>query len=116
MSRTAFSAEGIERQILTLRGHRVILDAHLAVLYRVGTRTLKQAVRHNLDRFPEDFMFQLTWEEGAVLRSQFVILIAPSHWLENRSSPGFPSDGHRSIFDAIRQLMIWPKHAKRRNS
>ncbi len=79
MSRTAFSAEGIERQILTLRGHRVMLDAHLAVLYGVETRTLKQAVRHNLDRFPEDFMFQLTCEEAAALRSQSVILIVPTH-------------------------------------
>lgn len=73
-SRPALSAEGIERQILTLRGHRVMLDAHLSVLYGVDTRTLNQAVRRNLDRFPEDFMFQLTWEEAAALRSQSVIL------------------------------------------
>ncbi|MEK7438082.1 MAG: ORF6N domain-containing protein [Pseudomonadota bacterium] len=66
--------------------------AHLAVLYGVDTRTQNQAVRRNLDRFPEDFMFQLTWEEGAALRSQFVILIAPSHWLENRSKPSVPGD------------------------
>ena len=76
MSRAALSAEGIERQILTLRGQRVMLDAHLAVLYGVETRTLNQAVRRNFDRFPEDFMFQLTWEEGAALRSQSVILNA----------------------------------------
>ena len=74
MNPTALSAEDIERQILTLRGHRIMLDAQLAVLYGVETRTLKQAVRRNLDRFPEDFMFQLTWEEGAALRSQSVIL------------------------------------------
>ena len=74
MSCTALSAEGIERQILTLRGHRVMLDAHLAVLYGVDTRTLNQAVKRNLDRFPEDFMFQLTWDEAAALRSQSVIL------------------------------------------
>lgn len=74
MSRTALSAEGIEWQILTLRGHRVMLDARLSVLYGVDTRTLNQAVRRNLDRFPEDFMFQLTWDEAAALRSQSVIL------------------------------------------
>ena len=74
MSRSALSAEGIERQILTLRGHRVMLDSNLAVLYGVETRTLKQAVRRNPDRFPEDFMFQLTWDEAAALRSQSVIL------------------------------------------
>ncbi len=76
MSGNALSAENIERQILTLRGHRVTLDAPLAVLYGVETRTLKQAVRRNLDRFPEDFMFQLTWEEAVALRSQSVILNA----------------------------------------
>ena len=53
-----------------------MLDAHLAVLYGVETRTLKQPFRRNLDRFPEDFMFQLTWEEGAALGSQSVILNA----------------------------------------
>ena len=74
MSHTALSAESIERQILTLRGYRVMLDAHLAVLYGVDTRILNQAVRRNLDRFPGDFMFQLTWEEAAALRSQSVIL------------------------------------------
>jgi ORF6N domain len=78
MSCTVLSSEGIERQILTLRGHRVMLGAHLAVLYGVDTRTLNQAVRRNLDRFPEDFMFQLTWEEAAALRSQFVILNTPA--------------------------------------
>ena len=55
-----------------------MLDAHLAVLYGVDTRTLNQAVRRNLERFPEDFMFQLTWEEAAALRSQSVILNPPA--------------------------------------
>ena len=60
--------------ILTLRGERVILDAHLAALYGVPTRTLNQAVRRNRERFPEEFMFQLNREELAQVRSQFVIL------------------------------------------
>jgi len=62
-----------ERRILSLRKQRVILDYDLATLYRVETRALKQAVRRNLDRFPEDFMFELTGEETAALVSQNVI-------------------------------------------
>jgi hypothetical protein len=69
--------EVIENRIFILRGHRVMLDRDLAELYGVETRVLNQAVGRNSDRFPEDFMFQLTMEEGkAVLlsRSQFVTL------------------------------------------
>lgn len=66
-------AERITRVILLLRGHKVLLDADLAVLYGVDTRTLNQAVQRNVERFPSDFMFQLS-EEEAALRSQVVIL------------------------------------------
>jgi hypothetical protein len=55
--------EIIEKRILLIRGRRVILDADLASLYGVETRTLNQAVRRNIERFPEDFMFQLTQDE-----------------------------------------------------
>jgi hypothetical protein len=58
---------------LTLREQRVMLDADLAQLYGVETRVLVQAVKRNLARFPEDFMFQLSAEEFANLRSQSVI-------------------------------------------
>jgi phage regulator Rha-like protein len=64
--------ELIERRIYVIRGQQVMLDAHLADLYRVPTKALNQAVRRNLNRFPEDFMFQLTEEEAESLRSQFV--------------------------------------------
>jgi len=64
----------IERRIYIIRGQKVMLDADLAELYQVPTRTLNQAVRRNANRFPEDFMFQLTEEEAATLRSQFVTL------------------------------------------
>ena len=57
--------EVVESRILTVRGHKVMLDADLAELYEVETRTLLQAVRRNPDRFPPDFMFELTWQEGA---------------------------------------------------
>ena len=66
--------ERIERRIHLIRGQKVMLDADLAELYRVETRTLNQAVKRNLERFPEDFMFALTAEEAAGLRSQVVIL------------------------------------------
>jgi len=62
----------IEQAILLVRGEKVILDADLAALYGVATRVLNQAVRRNLDRFPEDFMFQLTRDEAGSLRSQTV--------------------------------------------
>lgn len=64
----------IERRIYVVRGEKVMLDADLAELYGVETKVLNQAVRRNRDRFPEDFMFQLTKEEGESLRSQFVTL------------------------------------------
>ena len=53
----------IDQLILLARGHRVMLDCDLAVLYGVETRVLNQAVRRNLDRFPDDFMFPLSREE-----------------------------------------------------
>lgn len=56
-------AERIERRILFVRGQKVLLDRDLAELYGVETRVLNQAVRRNIDRFPEDFMFALSREE-----------------------------------------------------
>jgi hypothetical protein len=66
--------ERIERAILALRGHRVMLDEDLALLYEVEIKALNQAVKRNIERFPSDFMFQLTAEEAAALRSQTVTL------------------------------------------
>ena len=65
-------AGNIARSILVLRGQRVLLDAELADLYGVATKVLLQAVKRNAQRFPEDFMMQLTATEWAALRSQFV--------------------------------------------
>jgi phage regulator Rha-like protein len=62
--------ESIARRILLLRGQRVMLDAALAELYGVPTKRLNEQVRRNADRFPADFMFQLTEEEFVSLRSQ----------------------------------------------
>ena len=62
----------IARHILSLRDQRVMLDAELAALYGVETKVLVQAIKRNIERFPADFMFQLSTEEFANLRSQFV--------------------------------------------
>jgi hypothetical protein len=66
-------SETISPMIHWIRGEKVILDRDLAVLYGVETRALKQAVRRNPERFPEDFMFELTDSEFRNWRSQFVI-------------------------------------------
>ncbi|MBT9168508.1 MAG: hypothetical protein DDT19_01853 [Syntrophomonadaceae bacterium] len=63
----------IENKILFIRGKKVMLDRDLAVLYGVETRALNQALRRNIKRFPEDFMFQLTKEEMEIWKSQIVI-------------------------------------------
>ena len=64
--------ERITKAIVLLRGQKVMLDADLAGLYGVETKVLVQAVKRNIKRFPKDFMFQLTKEEFAFLRSQAV--------------------------------------------
>ena len=66
--------ERIEKSILLIRGQKVMLSIDLANLYEVEQRALIQAVKRNIKRFPDDFMFQLAWEEVQALRSQFVIL------------------------------------------
>src|SRR3990170_5889438 len=66
--------ELIEKKILLIRGHKVMLDSDLAVLYGVTTKRLNEQMRRNLRRFPSDFMFQLTAEEVESLRSQFATL------------------------------------------
>ena len=63
----------IQNKIYEVRGQKIILDFDLAELYEVETRVLKQAVRRNLDRFPEDFMFILTKKDAQILVSQSVI-------------------------------------------
>jgi len=74
MKGAAVPTQPIESRILVMRGHRVMLDGDLARLYGVEVKALNQAVRRNLERFPADFMFQLSWEEAERSRSQFVTL------------------------------------------
>lgn len=72
--------EQVEQVILLIRGQRVMLDRDLAVLYGVETKNLNKAVQRNIDRFPGDFMFQLTTEEAECLRFQFGTLKRGQHF------------------------------------
>ena len=73
VSQSIVPAETIERRIFLIRGHKVMLSGDLAILYGVEPRVLIQAVKRNQDRFPADFMFQLSDEEFSNLKSQIVI-------------------------------------------
>ena len=77
--KSVLPAEIIASKIYLIRGQKIMLDQDLAELYGVQTRVLKQAVRRNMDRFPPDFMFELTNEEQKSLRSQFVTLKKGQH-------------------------------------
>jgi hypothetical protein len=78
-------AERIEKAILLLRGHKVILDADLAELYGVTTARLNEQVKRNRERFPDDFMFRLTRPEFDNLMSQFAT--SSSRWGGRRKLP-----------------------------
>src|SRR5215831_950299 len=71
-SKPTVPAEIIEQKIYLIRGHKVMLSHDLAVLYQVETRVLVQAVKRNIERFPQDFMFQLNESEFSNLKSQIV--------------------------------------------
>src|SRR4051794_12378511 len=76
--------ERVERHILLIRGERVLLDADLAEMYEVTTKVLNQAVKRNVDRFPDDFMFQLSDEE------KFDVVTNCDHLKRLRFSPNRP--------------------------
>jgi len=73
----------VDNLIIEIRGQKVILDSDLAALYEVETKRLNEQVKRNIERFPEDFMFQLTNEEVTILKSQ----IATSRWGGRRTRP-----------------------------
>ena len=79
----ALNPTAIESLIYEIRGQKVMLDRDLAKMYGVETKVLNQAVKRNMKRFPEDFMFQLTPEEYEILKSQFVT----SSWGGTRKLP-----------------------------
>lgn len=76
---TVIPDEIIMNQIYFIRGHKVMLDSDLTMLYEVETKQLKRQVKRNIDRFPEDFMFELGTEDQQILRSQFGTLKQGAH-------------------------------------
>jgi ORF6N domain len=100
-SRVAIPTERIEHAILVVRDEKVMLDRDLAALYGVETRALVQAVRRNRERFPDDFMFQLSKEELDNLRSQTVI--SSSGWGGRRYPPyAFTEHGVAMLSSVLR--------------
>jgi hypothetical protein len=93
--------ETIIRKIYIIRGQKVMLDFDLAALYGVETRALNQAVKRNIERFPEDFMFRLTSKEWANMISQIVISSPQDIHFQNigdmRSQSVTSSQGKRKI-------------------
>jgi hypothetical protein len=85
--------ERIEKAILLIRGHKVMLDRDLAELYGVPTKVLNQSVRRNLKRFPDDFMFQLSQEELENWRSQMVTSNSASRMALRRPPYAFTEQG-----------------------
>lgn len=84
-TRSLIPAERIERSILFIREHKVLLDSDLAAIYGVTTARLNQQVRRNIDRFPEDFAFVLSKAEFADLKLQFAT--SSSGWGGRRKAP-----------------------------
>lgn len=72
----------IQNKIFEVRGCRVMLDLHLAELYQVETRALKQAVKRNIDRFPSDFMFELSKDEWSGLIT--IVISSPTTFVIHR--------------------------------
>ncbi len=99
------SIEGVLRRILLIRGHKVMLDADLADLYGVSTKALNQAVKRNGERFPADFLFQLTASEKSEVVTN----------CDHLSNLKFSSHDQAisGLIDAIRQLMTAPGEASR---
>lgn len=100
-------AKRIEKRIIFLRGHKVMLSTDLAELYGVEPRVLVQAVKRNIERFPKDFMFQLSQTEFVNLKSQIVI----SSWggLRRANPYAFTEQGVAMLSSALKSQH--PDHA-----
>jgi hypothetical protein len=75
----SLALEGITQRIFVVRGHKVLIDSDLAALYGVETRRLNEQVKRNRERFPKDFIFDLSREEFDALKSQFATSSSPGH-------------------------------------
>jgi len=99
MGKAIVPVERIERSILFIRGHKVILDRDLALMYGVTTGNLNKAVSRNLDRFPVDFMFSLTRKEFENLKFHF----GTSSWGGTRKPPrAFTEQGVAMLSSVLR--------------
>ena len=97
--------ERIEQAILVIRGQKVMLSNDLAVLYDVEPRALIQSVKRNIERFPDDFVFQLSKEELDVLKSQNVISSAETWGGARRAAPyAFTEQGVAMLSSVLRSL------------
>ena len=94
----------IENRIFLIRGEKVMLSTHLAQLYDVEPRALVQAVKRNIERFPDDFMFQLSAQEFAALKSQTVI----SSWGGSRRAAtyAFTEQGVAMLSSVLREPSV----------
>ncbi len=101
--------ENIENLILNIRGKQVMLDRDLARLYGVETKVLNQAVKRNIERFPEDFMFQLNKEEFEKWKSQSVT----SNWMTQNATSNSIIMGARKLPNAFTENGIAKSEAKR---
>lgn len=100
---TPTTAVAVEGLIVLVRGQRVLLGQQLAVLYEVETRVLMQAVQRNRVRFPSDFMFELTFDELDVLKSQNVISSSGTRWGGVRKPPyAFTEHGVAMLSSVLR--------------
>src|SRR5437016_3328663 len=124
MSQQFVPAQLIERRIYLIRDRQVMLDSDLAELYEVETRALIQAVKRNLDRFPEDFTFQLTKDEAAIMRAFVRLreLMATNEAiarkldeLEKKYDAKFKQHDiqFKAVFEVIRKMLKPPKKARR---
>jgi hypothetical protein len=101
---SAAPPQSLAQLIRTVRGHRIMLDEDLAELYGISTKVLIQALKRNPARFPPDFMFSLTQQEAANLRSQFVTSsAAPRNWGGRRTPPyAFTEQGVAMLSSVLR--------------
>lgn len=95
------------RNIVVIRGHRVLLDSELASLYQVETKALTRAVRRNVDRFPADFMYQLTAEEVSSLRSQTGTFKTGRGQHRKYAPYVFTEQGVAMLSSVLKRIKIW---------
>jgi hypothetical protein len=101
-SAPALSPDQIDHSILIVRGHKVLLDEQLAGFYGVETKRLVEAVKRNIERFPEDFLFQLAGDEWDILRSQSATSSSASHGGRRYAPYAFTEQGVAMLSSVLR--------------